>query len=136
LRGPESDASGARPGIYCTIMFTQAILEHFKSPHNTGELLDASAVVDVSNPVCGDVLRLGVRVREGRIEAARFKAQGCVVAIAASSLLTDLLMGKTVEEARGITPQQISDLLGGLPPATFHAAQLCCDAVARVARQL
>jgi nitrogen fixation protein NifU and related proteins len=117
-------------------MLTQVILEHFKSPHNTGDLSDASATIEVSNPVCGDVLRLGVRVRDGRIEAARFKAQGCVAAIAASSVLTDLLIGKTVEEARRITPQQISEALGGLPPATFHAAQLCCDALAGVARKL
>jgi nitrogen fixation protein NifU and related proteins len=117
-------------------MFTQAILEHFKSPHNTGDLLDASATIDVSNPVCGDVLRLGVRVANGRIEAARFKAQGCVAAIAASSVLTDLLIGKSIDEARRITPQQISDALGGLPPATFHAAQLCCDAVAALTRNM
>jgi nitrogen fixation protein NifU and related proteins len=117
-------------------MFTQAILEHFKSPHNTGDLLDASATIDVSNPVCGDVLRLGVRVANGRIEAARFKAQGCVAAIAASSVLTDLLIGKSIDEARRITPQQISDALGGLPPATFHAAQLCCDAVAALTRSM
>ncbi len=71
-----------------------------------------------------------------RIEAARFKTQGCVAAIAASSLLTDLLTGRTVEEARGITAQQISDELGGLPPATFHAAQLCVEAVAAILRDL
>lgn len=111
-------------------MFSQTILEHFQRPHNTGDLLDASTTVNVSNPVCGDTLRLSVRIVDGRIEAARFKTQGCVAAIAASSVLTDLLTGKTREEARSITPQQISDELQGLPPATLHAAQLCVDAIA------
>jgi nitrogen fixation protein NifU and related proteins len=117
-------------------MFSQAILEHFQRPHNTGELLDATATVSVTNPVCGDILLLSVRVKGDRIDAARFKTQGCVAAIAASSVLTDLLTGKTLNEARGVRPQQISDQLGGLPPATFHAAQLCCDAVAMLLRKL
>lgn len=117
-------------------MLSQTILDHFQRPHNTGDLLDASATISVTNPVCGDELQLSVRVGGGQIEAARFKAQGCVAAIAASSVLTDLLTGKTVEEARGITAQQISEELGGLPPATFHAAQLCVDAVVAVLRDL
>jgi nitrogen fixation protein NifU and related proteins len=111
-------------------MFNAAVLEHFRNPRNAGELPDASASVDVTNPVCGDILRLSVRLENGRIAAVRFKAQGCVAAIAASSALTDLVTGKTPAEARDITPEQISDALGCLPPATFHAAQLCCDAVA------
>jgi nitrogen fixation protein NifU and related proteins len=113
-------------------MYTDAVLHHFQRPHNAGHLLDANATAEVSNPVCGDVLRLEVRMADGRIEAARFKAQGCVAAIASGSVLTDALIGKTTEEARQVTPQQISDALGGLPPATFHAAQLCCDAVKAV----
>jgi nitrogen fixation NifU-like protein len=117
-------------------MYTDAVLSHFRSPHNAGELLDATETVEVTNPVCGDVLRLAVRLSEGRIAEARFKAQGCVAAIAASSVLTDLLVGKSLDEARAVTPQQISDALGGLPPATFHAAQLCCDAAATLLRKL
>lgn len=110
-------------------MFNDTILEHFRSPHNAGDLLDATATVEVTNPVCGDVLRLAIRVENSRIAAARFKTQGCVAAIASSSMLTDLLAGKSLDEARRITPEQVSDALGGLPPATFHAAQLCADAV-------
>lgn len=116
-------------------MFNDLILEHLRSPHNAGDLLDATATVEVTNPVCGDVLRLAVRLENSRIVAARFKTQGCVAAIASSSVLTDLLIGKSLDEARRITPAQISDALGGLPPATFHAAQLCADAVARLARK-
>ena len=114
--------------LWC--MFKNALIEHFRNPHNAGELPDATAMAEVTNPVCGDVLRLAVRVEEGRITAARFKTQGCVAAIASSSVLTDMLGGKTPAEAHQITPEQISSALGDLPPATFHAAQLCADAVA------
>lgn len=124
-----NSSSSVRSELYCRMMFSQAILEHFQRPHNTGEILDATATVSVTNPVCGDTLQLSVRLAGGRIEEARFKTQGCVAAIAASSVLTDLLTGKTIEEARQVTAQQISEELQGLPPATFHAAQLCVDAV-------
>jgi nitrogen fixation protein NifU and related proteins len=117
-------------------VFNDTILAHFRSPHNAGDLLDATATVEVTNPVCGDVMRLAVRIEDGRIAAARFKTQGCVAAIASSSALTDMIVGKSAAEARKITPQQVSEALGGLPPATFHAAQLCTDAVAALARKL
>jgi nitrogen fixation protein NifU and related proteins len=111
------------------------ILDHFRAPHNAGDLPDASATVEVTNPVCGDVLRLAVRLEAGRITAARFKTQGCVTAIACSSALTDLLVGKSPADLRAITADQISSTLGDLPPATFHAAQLCTDAVAALLKK-
>lgn len=117
-------------------MFSDAILEHFRDPHNAGELSDANATVEVTNPVCGDILRLSVRFDAERIVAARFKTQGCVAAIASSSVLTDLLVGKSPAELRAIVPQQISIALGGLPPATFHAAQLCADAVTALLKKM
>jgi nitrogen fixation protein NifU and related proteins len=117
-------------------MFNHAVLDHFRNPHNAGDLPGATAVVEVTNPVCGDVLQLAVRIESGRIAAARFKTQGCVAAIASSSVLTDLLSGKTPAEASSITPEQISNALGGLPPASFHAAQLCTDVVAALVRKL
>jgi len=117
-------------------MHSDAVLEHFRNPHNGGELADATATADVTNPVCGDILRLAVRVENGRIAAVRFKAQGCVASMAASSMLTDLLAGKTPAQARSITAQEISDALGGLPPTTFHAAQLAGDALAAVLAKL
>jgi nitrogen fixation protein NifU and related proteins len=110
-------------------MFNETVLEHFRNPHNAGSLPDATAVVEVVNPVCGDVLRLSVRMDAGRIAEARFKTQGCVAAIASSSVLTDLLVGKSPNEFRSITAKQISEALGKLPDSTFHAAQLCGDAV-------
>jgi nitrogen fixation NifU-like protein len=117
-------------------MYSDRVLEHFRNPHNAGDLPDATAVVEVTNPVCGDVLRLAVRVTDGRISAARFKTQGCVASIASSSMLSDLLAGKTAAEAHSITPEQIADALDGLPPASFHAAQLCADALGVLLRKL
>lgn len=105
------------------------VLEHFQHPHNAGVLLDATAVVEVTNPVCGDVMQLSVRVEGNRILAARFKTQGCTAAIAAGSVLTDLITRRTLDETRAITAQEISSSLEGLPPATFHAAQLAADAL-------
>ena len=112
------------------------MLEHFSNPRNVGDLPAATAVAEVSNPVCGDVMRLAVRMESGRIAEARFKTQGCVAAIAAGSVLTDLLADKTSIEAQGISAKQISDALEGLPPASFHAAQLCTDVVQAVMRKL
>jgi NifU-like protein involved in Fe-S cluster formation len=111
-------------------MFNEKVLSHFRDPHNPGDLAGASQVAQAINPVCGDVLKLCVRMEGGLITAATFKAQGCVPSIAAGSVLTDLLIGKTLSEAARITPQDVSLALGGLPEASFHAAELCCDAVA------
>ena len=119
-------------------MFNPTVLEHFRNPHNAGGLPGATAVADVTNPVCGDVMRLAVRmdIESGRIAESRFKTQGCVAAIAAGSVLTDLIAGKTPAEASGITAQQISEALDGLPPASFHAAQLCADVVLALMRKI
>jgi nitrogen fixation NifU-like protein len=117
-------------------MFNNTVLEHFRNPRNAGDLPDATSTVEVTNPVCGDVLRLAVRWEDGRVGAVRFKTQGCVAAIASSSVLTELMAGRSAPEIRQITPQQISESLGGLPPATFHAAQLCSDGLAALLSKL
>lgn len=116
-------------------MFSEKILAHFREPHNAGELSDASHVAEVTNPVCGDVLRLTVRMDSDLIKSARFKAQGCVPVIAAASVLTDMLVGKTLTNAHEISPERIAAVLDGLPPASFHAAELCCDAVAALRKR-
>ena len=113
-------------------MYSAAVLDHFKNPRNAGELPDATATVEVSNPVCGDIMQLAVRVCTGRIEEARFETRGCVTAIACGSLLTEMVRGMTLAEARCITYQQVSEALGGLPPATVHGSQLACDALEAV----
>jgi nitrogen fixation protein NifU and related proteins len=113
-------------------MFSKQVLDHFKNPRNAGELSESTAVAEVSNPVCGDILRLAVRLEGGRITEARFKAQGCVTAMAASSMLTELITGLSREEAAEVTSEQVASALGGLPPATYHGAQLACDGLAAV----
>lgn len=117
-------------------MFSAAVLDHFQSPRNAGKLPEATVAVEVSNPVCGDVLHLSTRIADGRIEAARFLCQGCTTAIACASFLTVELSGLPVSEARRITGQTISDGLGGLPPATQHAAQLAADALAALLAEI
>jgi nitrogen fixation NifU-like protein len=117
-------------------MYSESVLDHFQNPRNAGTLDAATAIISVENPVCGDILELSVRVEAGRIAEARFRTRGCVTAMACSSLLTELLCGKTPAEFRGITPEQMSDALGGLPPATFHAAQLARDAVQALVAKL
>jgi len=117
-------------------MFNEAVLDHFRNPRNAGDLPDPTAVVEVTNPVCGDVLKLSARVEAGSIAAASFKAQGCVAAIASSSALTEIMIGKSPQQLSRITANDISQTLGGLPPTTFHAAQLCIDALAALINKL
>jgi nitrogen fixation NifU-like protein len=117
------------PARHTPAMYSAAVLDHFQNPRNAGKLESATATVSVENPVCGDILELSARLEAGRIAEARFRTRGCVTAMACSSLLTELLRGKTLGEARGITAEQISQALGGLPQATLHGAQLARDAV-------
>ncbi len=110
-------------------MFSEAVLDHFRNPRNAGELPGATATVEVSNPVCGDILKLSARIVDGRIAEARFLCRGCTTSIACASILTEELRGRTLAEARALTADALSQSLGGLPPATFHGAQLAADAV-------
>jgi len=109
-------------------MFSEAVLDHFRNPRNAGELPGASATVEVSNPVCGDILKLAARIVDGRIAEARFLCRGCTTSIACASVLTECLTTRTPAEVRSITAESLSEVLGQLPPATFHGAQLAADA--------
>jgi nitrogen fixation NifU-like protein len=117
-------------------MYSEAVLDHFQNPRNAGTLDAATATISVENPVCGDILELSVRMEAGRIAEARFRTRGCVTAMACSSLLTELLRSKTSSEIRSITAEQLSETLGGLPQATFHAAQLARDAAQALVAKL
>lgn len=117
-------------------MFSEAVLNHFRNPRNAGELPGATAIVEVINPVCGDVLKLFARFESGRIAEARFLCRGCTTAIACASLLTEQLRNVTPVEARAITADSLSASLGGLPQATFHGAQLAADALAALIPKL
>jgi nitrogen fixation NifU-like protein len=110
-------------------MFSELVLDHFRNPRNAGKLANASAQVQATNPVCGDILELAVRVENGGIAEARFLCRGCTTSIACASFLTERLTGTTFAAARSITAETISETLGTLPPATFHGAQLAADAL-------
>jgi nitrogen fixation NifU-like protein len=110
-------------------MYSPEVLDHYKHPRNQGELPQATARVEVTNPVCGDTLELAVLMENGRIAEARFRTRGCPPSLACSSLLTEMLVGKALAEVRDITADQISKALGVLPPATRHASQLAEDAL-------
>jgi nitrogen fixation NifU-like protein len=111
--------------------YSETVLDHFEQPRNGGELTDANAVGFMTNPVCGDTLLLMLRVRHGRIEEARWQSDGCVASIAASSLLSELVRGMTLEEARAITREAVAEALGGLPLSKLHASVLAADALQR-----
>jgi len=110
-------------------MFSEAVLDHFRNPRNAGELPGATATVEVSNPVCGDILKLAARVVGGHVEEIRFLCRGCTTSIACASILTEQLRDQTLLQARRITAESLSKDLGGLPAATFHGAQLAADAL-------
>ncbi len=113
-------------------MFSEALLDHFKYPRNAGELANATATIEMSNPVCGDVLRLAIRVENYVIQEARFLCRGCTTAIACGSVLTEHLIGKQIEALRVVSPAVIEAVLGELPSASAHAAQLAVDAAAQL----
>lgn len=117
-------------------MFNEAVLDHFRNPRNAGDLPDATVTVEVSNPVCGDILKLAVRIADGRIAEARFLCRGCTTSIACASVLTEQLGSCTLAEARAITAASLSQSLGGLPHATFHGAQLAADGVVSLLAKL
>jgi nitrogen fixation protein NifU and related proteins len=117
-------------------MFSEAVLDHFRNPRNAGELPGATAIVEVTNPVCGDILKLFARVEHGRIGEVRFLCRGCTTAIACASLLTEQLKSRSLSEVRSITPESLSETLGGLPAATFHGAQLAADGLSALLKKL
>jgi len=117
-------------------MYSPELLDHFQNPRNAGELPDANGCAEIENPVCGDILRLTLNVHDGRITDIRFKAKGCVPAMACASALTTLARGKALSDARTLTKEDISSSVGGLPQASTHAAQLALDALNAALRQI
>jgi len=115
---------------------SETLLEHFRNPRNVGQLEPPAIVVDVSNPACGDMLRLSARFADGRVAEARYQVRGCTASIAAGSALTEWMMGKSRAEPTKLTPDVIELALGGLEPASKHAAALCVDGAKAIARGL
>jgi len=117
-------------------MYSAQVLDHFEHPRNVGDVSDATASAQVENPACGDVMRLSVRVEDGRIVAAAFRAQGCVPSVACGSRLTEALLGQTLAHAKGMRREELVRDLGGLPEASAHAGHLAIDALRAVLGKL
>jgi len=110
-------------------MYSEKLMDHFTNPRNVGEIADADGVGEEGNPTCGDVMKLTIKVKEGRIEDAKFKTFGCGAAIAVSSMVTEMAKGKTLEEALAITKESVANALDGLPPQKMHCSNLGADAL-------
>ena len=110
-------------------LYSKKVMEHFMNPHNVGEIPDADGIGNVGNPICGDVMRLYIKVENERIIDAKFKTFGCGAAIATSSMITDLVKGKTVKEALEISNKAVAEALDGLPPIKMHCSLLAEEAL-------
>lgn len=115
--------------------YSPTVIEHFQHPRNLGDLDPADAVAEVENPACGDRTRLSVRIQDGRITEARFRAQGCPAAIAASSMTTVLLTGRTLAEAAALRDVDVAEALGGLPANKLHCSVLAEDVIQAILEQ-
>lgn len=110
-------------------MYSPQVLDQFQNPRNAGEAKNPDARVRLENPACGDILELTARIEGNTLAEVCFRAKGCVSAMACASLLTELIAGKTVEDAKRLSREELVAQIGGLPPASSHAAQLAMDAL-------
>ena len=110
-------------------MYTDLVMDHFSNPRNVGEVVDPDGVGQVGNPVCGDIMRITIKVVDDTIEDAKFKTFGCGAAVATSSMVTEMVMGKTLPEAAEISNRAVAEALGGLPPVKMHCSNLAADAL-------
>src|SRR5689334_21779678 len=113
-------------------MYPERLIDHFQNPRNVGDLPAPAVTVEVSNPACGDILRLSARFEGGRVAEARYKVRGCTASIAAGSALTEWMAGKSADELRGFQPAVVDEAVGGLPAESKHAAVLCADGVRKL----
>ena len=117
-------------------VYSAQVLDHFQNPRNAGDVPDPDAAVQIENPACGDILKLSLRMTDGRIADIRFRAKGCVPSMACASLLTELVKDKTPNEARKLSRDDLVNAIGGLPEASSHATALALDALNSVLRGL
>ncbi|MEQ8174865.1 MAG: Fe-S cluster assembly scaffold protein NifU [Syntrophomonadaceae bacterium] len=110
-------------------MYSVKVMDHFMNPRNTGCLDNADGVGEVGNPVCGDIMHIEIQVKDNVIEDIKFKTFGCAAAIATSSMVTEMVKGKTLEEAERITNRTVAEALDGLPPVKMHCSNLAADAL-------
>jgi nitrogen fixation NifU-like protein len=110
-------------------MYNEKVMDHFSNPRNVGEIKDADGVGEVGNAKCGDIMRIYLQVENDIIKDVKFKTFGCGAAIATSSMVTEMVKGKTLDEALEISNQAVAEALGGLPPAKMHCSNLAADAL-------
>ncbi|MCD4767378.1 MAG: Fe-S cluster assembly scaffold protein NifU [Methanosarcinales archaeon] len=108
-------------------MYSEKVMDHFSNPRNVGEIEDADGVGEVGNPACGDMMTIYIKVNDGKLADVKFKTFGCGAAIATSSMITEMAMGMTIEEALAITRDSVADALDGLPPVKLHCSNLAAD---------
>jgi nitrogen fixation NifU-like protein len=112
-------------------MYSEKVMEHFSNPRNIGEIKNADGVGEVGNPVCGDMMSFYINVKDNKIADIKFKTFGCVAAIAVSSMVTEMALGKTLDEAKKITKKSVAESLDGLPKEKMHCSNLGADALAK-----
>ena len=110
-------------------MYSKKVMEHFMDPHNVGDMDNPSAEAEAGNPICGDMMKFAIKVTDGKIDEIKFKTFGCGAAIASSSVLTDMVKGKTLKEAFDLTKDDVVEELGGLPAHKIHCSVLGIDAL-------
>jgi nitrogen fixation protein NifU and related proteins len=110
-------------------MYSELVMDHFRNPRNVGAMQDADGVGKVGNPTCGDIMEMFIKVEEGRIADVSFRTFGCGAAIATSSITTDLVKGKTLDEALQLSNRAVAEALGGLPAQKMHCSNLAADAL-------
>ncbi len=110
-------------------MYTEKVMDHFTNPRNVGEIQDASGVGEVGNPSCGDIMRITLKIEDDIIKDIKFRTFGCGAAIATSSMVTEMVKGKSIEEALKISNKAVAEALGGLPPVKMHCSNLAADAL-------
>lgn len=110
-------------------MYNDKVMDHFFHPRNVGEIENPDGAGQVGNPICGDVMRITLRIKDGKIEDIKFKTFGCGAAIATSSMVTELVKGLPLDEAVKVSNQAVAEALGGLPPQKLHCSNLAADAL-------
>ncbi len=110
-------------------MYSEKVMDHFTNPRNVGDMEDADGIGTEGNPTCGDAMKIYIKVKDDRIVDAKFKTFGCGAAIAVSSMVTEMVKGKTLDEALAISKEAVANELGGLPPQKMHCSNLGADAL-------
>ena len=108
-------------------MYTDKVMDHFRNPRNSGEVENPDGAGEVGNPQCGDMMKITIRVENGRLADVKWKTLGCGAAIATSSVMSEMMIGKTLEEALALTKNQVAEALDGLPPEKMHCSNLAAD---------